>query len=491
MQSITSTELLIDRIEEDVLEIGEYLSLLVRRRWVILGMTFVFAVAGILFVGTAQQHYSVGASATMPLVHPSGIMAPLEESEVLQHELAIGRSPEVAGMAMSLAGSSEASMTVGFNNADGIVFTAISTDQNAAVIVANSYAEAYVASTNAELVREITLLDGFLVQLANYGIQVSLENGVFAMQTLVIPPEDQSTDANTSEGMSSLDIDVIGARVNLIAEATEERSLANRFGQSAILGASLGLILGIAYASIREQLTAPYTTPEDFTRTTGMATVFEIPTPPTVHWSRETVTAWAETDNVRSILSFVCTSVLKLHEDRTRVAVLAGIEPSADAAAATIAMAHTLVDLGQRVLLVDGDSSAKHLSVALDSIDTPGLTDIVKGSSNVEPTEHAGFSVLAAGSRQLTPAQLWTNNRLRDRLAALTERYDTVLITVPSLISNPDSLLTTAVADSLVLVGRLGDLKSHDLAQIWPLLEQASISPQLMLALVDRSGRGQ
>ncbi|WLQ15146.1 polysaccharide biosynthesis tyrosine autokinase [Hahella aquimaris] len=105
--------------------------------------------------------------------------------------------------------------------------------------------------------------------------------------------------------------------------------------------------------------------------------------------------------------------------------------------------------LGQteKVLLIDGDMRRSMLAKSIGlSPDTPGLSDLVAGTAEVEHCLHrlngTKASVLTAGTQPTNPLEMISSNRFHLVLAVLKKRYDRIII---------DSGPTQAVSDSLVL----------------------------------------
>lgn len=115
------------------------------------------------------------------------------------------------------------------------------------------------------------------------------------------------------------------------------------------------------------------------------------------------------------------------------------------------------------VLLVDADVAKRHISEILNLDDGAGLLDALvdenlDAESLIVPTTTPGFSVLSAGHRVASTAELLSSNRMRKVVAALCARNPCriVLVDSPPLLVTNEARALIKIAGQVVLVVRAG-----------------------------------
>ena len=123
-----------------------------------------------------------------------------------------------------------------------------------------------------------------------------------------------------------------------------------------------------------------------------------------------------------------------------------------------------LAEMGERVLVVDGDPLGRGLTQTLvDQTDPSGLTASPLGLS--EPLEgrslndtivpalgNTGLMVVPSGQSSEVAVHRWRSSTLRMALENLTEHYDIILLDTPPMGTSSFSLDLSGIAEHLVLV---------------------------------------
>lgn len=125
--------------------------------------------------------------------------------------------------------------------------------------------------------------------------------------------------------------------------------------------------------------------------------------------------------------------------------------PGEGKTSSTIAIAADLVSVGQRVVVVDADLRKPALRG-----DSAGLSGVLAGKTSLErallPTDSPRLWLLPAGRLPPNPTALLTGRALADLIAALEQRFDTVLIDGPPVMGYADAPLLAAVTEATVMV---------------------------------------
>lgn len=124
-------------------------------------------------------------------------------------------------------------------------------------------------------------------------------------------------------------------------------------------------------------------------------------------------------------------------------------------------LAISLAQLGQRVLLIDGDMRRPSVHKMLQIEDNlKGLVTYLTGSEEwkpvTQPTKIAGLDAMTCGPLPPNPAELLSSERMKTVLHEAVENYDTVLLDSPPLLSVADGRILSTLVEGSVLVVRGG-----------------------------------
>jgi capsular exopolysaccharide synthesis family protein len=115
---------------------------------------------------------------------------------------------------------------------------------------------------------------------------------------------------------------------------------------------------------------------------------------------------------------------------------------------------------GMRVLLVDCDLRRGRLHRVFGLSREPGMSDLVLGYETEENTTRqtsvAGLYVIPSGKLPPNPAEMLGGPHTKDKLAALTEGYDLVILDTPPLLAASDAAILATLSDGVIMVLRAG-----------------------------------
>lgn len=123
-------------------------------------------------------------------------------------------------------------------------------------------------------------------------------------------------------------------------------------------------------------------------------------------------------------------------------------------------LAVTLAEVGEPVILVDGDLRRPTVAENFGLITDVGLTDVVVGRTEVEDVlqvvhGNGNLRVLAAGHLPPNPSEILSSERLRTVLEELS-RESLVIIDTPPLIPVTDAAIVAARFDGVLIVAQVG-----------------------------------
>ena len=167
--------------------------------------------------------------------------------------------------------------------------------------------------------------------------------------------------------------------------------------------------------------------------------------------------------------------------------VISSATPAEGKSTVAIYLAQAAAAMGQRVLLVDADLRHPSLSAHLKLMNEQGLTHVlstgtVDFNSAIQRSPLAdNLFVLTAGSIPADPIKLLASQTMQDLMEKLEAAFDLVIYKAPSLLGFADTYLLSAQTNGVLLVAGLGKLKRSLLKQA---LDELKISGTSILGVV-------
>lgn len=463
------------------LGLSDYLAILDRRKWIIVQSTLIVAV--VAFILSAQQEKVFAASAEVFLTRQNlgsvvtGITSPdvyIAPERFAETQAGLARAPEVAERAIDKAGvrNRTAGELLGNSdvrprgNADLLGFTVDDRDPVVARQLANAYAAAfteYRADLDTEQLSQARAdLERRIGELRAEG-----QSGTELYRDLV----DSAQQLRTMELLQTPN--------RVVRQATGAGQIAPTPNRNAILGAFVGLLLGLGIAFLWETLDKRVRTEEEIERRLGLPLLSRLPEPARRSEKEARLTmihdpqdAYAEAvRRLRTNLEFA-----NVDRDARVIMVTSAVER--EGKSTTIAnLAVALARSGRNVALVDLDLRQPVLAKYFDLQGQPGITDVVLERADLHTTiapirlpipasaslsangsvGAAGrLNVLPTGPLPANPGELVGTQALGRVLDELRNEHDYVLIDAAPLLSVGDSMTLSARADAILVVTRLG-----------------------------------
>jgi succinoglycan biosynthesis transport protein ExoP len=237
-----------------------------------------------------------------------------------------------------------------------------------------------------------------------------------------------------------------------------------------ILGAAIGLLMGLALAVLRDRLDNTIKGRREIEAISGKALVGTIPfdkarkTEPAVDFQDIAQSPSAEAfRELRTNLQF-------LEVDHPpRVIVVTSAIPSEGKTTTAVNLALSLAEAGHHVALVEGDLRRPRISKYLGLIGSVGLSTVLAGQATVDevlqPTKYEGLQVLASGPLPPNPSELLGSEASRALLFELRSKFDYVIVDGAPLLPVTDSAVLTTHSDGALLVTRYGHTKTNELVR--------------------------
>jgi polysaccharide biosynthesis transport protein len=238
--------------------------------------------------------------------------------------------------------------------------------------------------------------------------------------------------------------------------------------RNTLLGALVGLILGIVLAATRDRLDRRIRDPEDLESAFGRPIIGRIPKSRALAKRRPYThglpPAEAEAFHV------LRANLLYFAADRdARLVLVTSAEPEDGKTTVAWNLACAASSPGSRVLLVEGDLRRPRLARSFGVPGTPGLTELLSGEASLDDvlrevavpasSQDGEFArtvhVMLAGSPAPNPLDLLDSERMRHLLETLAESYDLVLIDTPPTSAAADAIPLLSQVGGVIIVGRI------------------------------------
>jgi len=150
----------------------------------------------------------------------------------------------------------------------------------------------------------------------------------------------------------------------------------------------------------------------------------------------------------------------EVRQQRSRIDCLAVVSSLPGEGKSTISLGLSTAlarDLGQRVLLIEGDLRRPSISDDLGLPPFPGLADWLNGGAQRIPlrrVEPGGFFLLGAGTAELERPEDIGSPRMEALLRAARDRFDIVVLDTTPILPVADVVLLQDLVDGLLLVVR-------------------------------------
>jgi tyrosine-protein kinase Etk/Wzc len=241
----------------------------------------------------------------------------------------------------------------------------------------------------------------------------------------------------------------------------------------------VGLSAGVAAAFARRALHEGTVDPDEIERGTGLAIYAIVP-----HSARQEelgrrlhrhgstpVPILAALDPgdiaVENLRSLRTSLQFALVEASNNIIAIGGPAPDLGKSFVTANLAHVLATADRRVLVVDGDLRRGRLHRIFGGPRSPGLSDLVSGAvpldGAIRKTELDHLDFLSSGRVPPNPAELLGSARFEQVMAALSARYDFVILDTPPILAVTDTALIARIAAVNLLVLRAG---RHPISEI-------------------------
>lgn len=255
-----------------------------------------------------------------------------------------------------------------------------------------------------------------------------------------------------ADGVAAVRIETISpAEVPLSPYAPNPR-------QSGIIGAGIGLLLGLAFAVLRRLLASRLTAPGDIRDITDVPVLGEVHSAT----SGRSLPATVRVDPggaVSESLRNVAASLRFANPDGESTAILVTSANAGDGKSSiSVSLALVLAEAGHRVVLIDADLRRASVAKLTQLEGAVGLTSVLLNESTLEAALQEWGSgdvrVLTSGSLPPNPTQLLTSGQFEQIMTSARASFDYVIIDSPPVLAVSDPRWIAPLTDGVIVVAR-------------------------------------
>jgi len=259
---------------------------------------------------------------------------------------------------------------------------------------------------------------------------------------------------STGEDESSASVSLVGAA------STSSSPVSPNPVRNLLLGAALGLVLGAAAATLRENLDSTIRSTGRLEKTVdapclGIATHDSSTRKHPLLSGLDPYSPRVESFRVlRTNLQFLSLS------DESLVLQVAGATPGSGSSTVAANFAESLADAGRDVMLIEADMRDPVIASYFAVDPALGLSTVLSGSAQlddvIQSIGSSSLDVITSGGASARAAELLQSETMADLITALRARYEYVIIDSPTLVPFADAALCAAQADGTILIVEQG-----------------------------------
>ena len=224
------------------------------------------------------------------------------------------------------------------------------------------------------------------------------------------------------------------------------------------LSITLGLIIGVGVAALRESLDTTIRSPDALAEAAIAPVLCAIPFDNKATGS-PLITEGSAKSNRAEAMRQLRTNLQFVNVDRPLRSLVVSSALSGEGKSTTVCnLGIAFAEAGKRVVLIDADLRRPQVAEYLGLEGAVGLTNVLAGQANVrdviQPWGSSGLWVLPSGYTPPNPSELLGSANMGDLLAGLSSSFDVVLIDTPPLLPVTDAAIMAAAADGCLLVSR-------------------------------------
>jgi polysaccharide biosynthesis transport protein len=464
-----------------------YLGVLRRRKWWVVTMAILGLAVSLAFSLTGQKQYSASAqllvqSVGSNLALNSTAQAPVTPTDV-QTELQLVTSAQVQKAVRKALGSVPPVAAAEVGQTNLIAITATDASPARAAVVANAYANAFVAANTASAISNVTAAENQLSSQINSiaheikhldPAESASQLGALSNQEAILKGQLAQLQVAGAEASSGLEF-VTPAQAPIAPSSPKPT-------QDGLVGLAIGLLAGLGVAFLRDSLDDTLASSEAAERVSEAPVLATIPL--VSSWrkgERPQVMAVSEpTSQAAEAYRSLRTSLQFARQGQEIRTLLVTSPREGEGKTATVAnLGAAFAQAGERVALISCDLRRPRLGQFFRPDGPSDLTAVLHGEQSLDDAlrpvaECEGLWTLGAQSTSPNPTELLSGKKVSDLMAALQDRFDLVIIDSPPVLPVADAMILTAYADAVLVLAAASQTRRGELRRTAEKLAQAN-----------------
>jgi succinoglycan biosynthesis transport protein ExoP len=485
--------------ERGGMELRDYVSVMRRRKWIILFGTIV--VAATAFAVSSLQTPVYQGEAKVLLEPPASLFSTVQAqvgASQVRTEIQVLLSAPVADLVKERVGIAPGVRAQQVGDTQVIVVRAESVKPKAAAQIADAYAQAYIDYRRAQaldsLVQAGSAIQARLDEIDRKIAEYDAANPPPPVPANQLPPRAPERAALDSQRFFfqqraeqlSVDAQLKNGGSQLVAPAAiPVEPIRPKPQRDVSLGIAVGLIFAIATAFVFEHLDDSINQTEDVERLDRELSVIGV-IPAIGGWKNRNeaklVSRAEPSSPAAEAYRALRTSIQFLRVDRSLRTLQLTSPNASEGKTTTISnLAVTLAQAGLSVILLSCDLRRPRVHEFFGLSNSLGFTSVLLGEA---PLENALLSVpgverlqiLVSGPLPPNPSELLASNRASEVLNELKARADIVLIDSPPALPVTDAAVLASKVDGTILIATAGTTSRRGFGRTLELLKQVDAS---------------
>ena len=252
--------------------------------------------------------------------------------------------------------------------------------------------------------------------------------------------------------------------VPIEAAALPTAPVSPRVELNLLIGGVIGVLLGIAYALLRNQLDRRLRSSAEVERQFGVTVAGAIPTASELAQSdgagpvavQDRAGGQRRSESAEAFRKLRTNLQFMDVDNPPRIIIITSPQQGDGKSTIAANLAGALAVSGESVMLIDGDLRRPTVADKFGLVEGAGLTDVLIGRVDVddvtqEHPDYPNLQILAAGGTPPNPSELLGSMTMRNLLKDLSAR-SMVIVDAPPLLPVTDAAVLTAVADGAFVV---------------------------------------
>ncbi len=326
----------------------------------------------------------------------------------------------------------------------------------------------YLAERYAELEKRLIDIQQQLIQFNILKREVDVNKELY--NSLL----QRAREVGVTSGLEASNVSIVERAERPLAPITSDRN------RKILLGALLGVFMGIGLVFFREYMDTSVRGPSDIERIAQLSTLGLLPhiapsrrggpskSRPELMMHQEPKSAFAE--QVRSLRTSLQYS-LAGHPPKT--ILITSALPGEGKTTVSSNLAISMAQRGLKTLLIDADLKKPQLYKLYGLSRSDGLTDVLTGKLSgdlqenaIHKTEIERLSVMPSGSPAPNPVDLLDSQEMRNLLVTLEGIFDQIVIDAPPTLDLADTGVLIPYVDGVALVAKPGKTPRAAVAKV-------------------------